>query len=210
MAGDNDELPQDVVEELLGVPEASLPTSDLMNMLSARATELMHIEVRISQIKAEEQELLDRRQELSTRVLPEIMDQAMVDRIGIPGMLSDVILEPHFHANIKSEWPDDKRNLAFAKLEELGGGSMIRTTVEVSFQRGEYELAKDLVSHIQRWNGLQGREVRMNSSVPWNSLTAFIKDAFESGRKALPLEELGARISRRCRVIARTSKKVRR
>lgn len=204
MVSDHD-VPVDLVEELIGVPEASLPTSDLMATLSSKATELMMIEVRLKQIEEEERDLLDRRQALAARELPDLMDQAQIDRVGIPGMLSDVVMEPWYHANIKADWDYDKREAGFRALEDLGGGDLIRTTVSVSFQKGEHDLANDLVRHIERWNGLQGRPVKRDMNVPWASLTSFVKDMVVSGRPGIfgYLDTLGATVSRRCRVIAR-------
>lgn len=176
-----------------------LPSQDVVSKIYERAAELARIETRIADLRVEIDSLRDDHVALSTKELPALFDQVGTDRFGVPGWHADVVLEPVYKAGISVEWPEERRETAFAEVERLGGGDMIRVQVSVQFGAKEFDLAAQFVQYIDRWNGLGGRAVSITKTIPWNTLTAWLR---EMSRKRVPmdLQAMGAYVGRACKI----------
>lgn len=177
-----------------------LPTPrDRLNQVYERARELAELEQKISAMEREIERLQDDRKALSQKVLPDLFDYLQTDRLGVPGMSADVVLKNDIHANISKSWPREQQDAGFAELSRLKADDLMRYKVSVDFGRGEEEKAADFVRYISRWNHMPGHTIVTDRSVPWNTLTKFVREML---KKNVPvnLGVLGASATRACHI----------
>ena len=91
---------------------------------------------------------------------------------------------------------------AFAWLSEHGHGDIIRRTYTVSFGKGEEQLALDFEKVLNE------SETPYSASygVPWNSLTAWLKEQIEKFKIVPPLHLFGATVGKVVDIKARKEK----
>lgn len=146
------------------------------------AREAISLEYEIKDMQEVLNEKTKRKTELLTKVLPDSMNEAGIDNIGIPaegnlpGM--DVKLRPFYNANIAANWPEVKRKEAFDYLESLGEGDLIKTDVTVNFGREDRQAALDFVKRLVDDDGLEN--VSIKEAVHFQTLTAWLKDQIEN------------------------------
>jgi hypothetical protein len=176
-----------------------------MAQIYERAAEMARLESVIAEKKRELLELEDDRAKLAHVTLPQLFDQVHTDRIGVPGWNADIEMVTYCHASITKEWPDERREEAFAELERVGGDDMIKITVAVPFSKKEFELAAEFLRYVRGWNRLGGHEVRVEKVVAWNTLTKFVEDLV---RRKVPLDlaKIGAIVRRECAIAWRKTK----
>lgn len=209
----------DAVPPLLDVTRA--PTDQATRRVAAAARELALADARLKRAEALCEQVRQRRNHLATKVLPELMDSAGQDRAGLPDMGCDVVVEPVCSAVIRADWPLDKREAAFAHLEALGAGDLVRATLVVEFAREDLPLARRLHEAVVKWLAQRrGAEpaVSLNMGVHWKTLTSWLANhlareqehdphAAPRNTPAVDLETLGATVGRICRVVPRKKDK---
>jgi hypothetical protein len=197
-----DDTPSDVIADL----GLTLPPRDVLIQIYERSAELAGIEVELARLAEEMQRLNDDRSKLAQDILPGLFDRVHTDHFGVPGWSADIVLEPVIHAAIKKDWTDEAQEAGFAELERLHGGDMVRVTLSVSFDKRELELAEELRQYIKRWNRWENRDIRMEKTVAWNTLTKFVGDMVRK-RVPMDLQKLGAKVYRQCRIVWRKDKR---
>jgi hypothetical protein len=127
------------------------------------------------------------------------MSKVGQDRIGLEAHGVDLVKEAYYHANIAADWPEEKRQIAFDWLVSSGNEDLIKTTFTMQFPRKMFDVAVWLKKQVAKlkFPG-KGKEIEMPEAVvtlgvPWNTLTAFVKEQIEKGAE-LPLETLGATV----------------
>jgi metal-sulfur cluster biosynthetic enzyme len=150
-------------------------------------------EGRINDLKsvlAEESKAL---QQMKMVTLPELFTQAGIDQLGLPAEGNnpayDFKRRTSTHASIGADWDDERRKEAFKVLEENGGKDLIKTEITVYIPSELRKLAKKVLAALKPFKGI---EVETNLTVPWNTLTAFVKEATQQRGLILPLDKLGA------------------
>jgi hypothetical protein len=93
-----------------------------------------------------------------------------------------VSLEDHYYANISARWDEDRRERAFAYMEKQGLGDLIKHELVIHIGLGEKKLYARVVKALRRVSGIVVQDIK---SVPWNTLTSWLKETYDSG------EELG-------------------
>lgn len=179
-----------------------IPDSGKLRALGRACAQFVDLENRI---KTTEEALVLMKEEfdqLRRRRLPSLFNECMVDSIGVPQAGVDVEVRPRFHANIKADWPENQREEGFRALEAAGGGDIIRIGLHIHFRPGEIKKAQAVVRYLQAWNEFENRPIQTSREVPWNTLTAFVREQIEAGR-VVPLEKLGATVGQECRVVRR-------
>lgn len=199
-----DEIPADILDDA-GIT-ALIPSGTVIEKIYQHAAELASLEAQIAQKSEELQRLQDDRTKLASKTLPALFDQVQTDKFGVPGWNADVVLEPVVHAAIKKEWPDEDQEAAFTELERIGGGDMVKVTVSVQFDKQELDMANALYLYIKRWNEFGNRPIRMEKTVPWNTLTKFVKEMLQK-RVPMNLEKMGAQVFRHCKIVWRKDNK---
>lgn len=127
-------------------------------------------------------ELEKRRLERVSRLdIPTLMEELGMQEFTLKSG-EKVQVKRHIKASITDEHHDD----AFLWLRRNGHGSLIKNEVKAQFGRGEDDKAK-LLLQFCRNNGFVASQ---KESVPWNTLTAFVKEQLEKGVN-VPREILG-------------------
>ena len=136
---------------------------------------------------------------LYQNTIPDLMDDAQVDIIGIPpaGNLPgiDYRLVPYFRAGIAASWPNEKREAAFELLKKLGVEELIKTEVSVRLPKGKLAIAKKIMAAAKALHATP----ELKKTVHTNTLTAWLRSFYLDDKKALPasdLEKIGASVGR--------------
>ena len=180
-----------------------MASDDKLRTVSAAAKKYADLDARIRQLENVDLPALKKeREELARRTLPSLFEQIGTDRIGVPDQDVDVVIEPYYHANIKSDWPDEQREAAFDHLEQdLELGSIVSCTVTMTFRRGERELAKECEELLRSSKFANTHLPVVRMEVPWNTLTASLKEVAQRGDSSkIDLEKLGATIGQTAKV----------
>lgn len=158
-------------------------------------------EVRDLQLSVEELEvrIREQRAELYRRLHEDLPE--MFSRAGTKGLTLEpegnlpayaVKVGPYYHANIAADWDDARREDAFEALGELGGQDLVKTVITVELGRGERALAQKVEAGLAK----AGVPFRRSLGVPWNTLTAFVRELIEERKIMPPLDRLGATVGR--------------
>ena len=148
----------------------------------------------IKRIEEQEEQLkqsMKLKWEMESRQLPDLFEEAGVDRVGIPAdgnhPAYDAVRSPYYHANI----PAEQKENAFNWLEREGHGDLIKTVVKVELGRGEREKAKEVETLLQEL----GVDYSRDLGVPWNTLTAWLKEQIEKHGNIPPLSLIGGTVA---------------
>lgn len=183
------------------------PKTDEIEELSKLGVKLVNLDAEIEYLNKKLEEVKKQRLQVAMIELPEFMTKVGQDKIGLAGVGErgvDLVLENYYHANIASDWEPERREAAFKWLEESGNGDLIKTVLSMAFPRREYDRARvtydllcGLINMLMDAGLMEGEppEPKIEMTVPWNTLTAFVREQTEKG-EALPLETLGATVGR--------------
>jgi hypothetical protein len=190
-----------------------MPTDEQSRIIAIKAQELVDKEAEIAKAEIALDKLKRERHELAARVLPELMDQAQTDNIGVPASNTDIKLVQEYHASIKADWPDERREAAFEHLRELDAEELITANVTLTFPRDHFAMAERFASAAREWlNKARTNSVRIDfkQTVHHGTLTAFVRDYVQTPidlnappRVSLDFDKLGATAHRICKVIPR-------
>lgn len=173
---------------------SSIPNEANLSRVRAKARELYDTSARVAELEAELKAAKTRRWELQMRELPDIMAEVGVDKIGLPGVDVDIVSRPYVRANISAEWDTERQESGFAEIERVGGGDIIRLTLSFNFGRGMYDELQEFLDKIKGLNlSFSPPEAEIAKTVPWNTLTAFVREQVERGT-VLDLDKLGATV----------------
>lgn len=169
------------------------------------AKDLIDVTANIEHVEKQLKDLKKRRAEIESREIPDLFGEIGVDSVGIPDGNCDVVVKPFYKANIAATWDEERREQAFRWLEENGYGDIISIDVTVSFKRGERALADSFLDVIRKsFPGANSHPPVMKMGVPWNTLTALVKEQIERG-EAIPLDVLGATVGQVASITKRKS-----
>jgi len=180
-----------IIEELERA--ASAPAEDRLEAVRSAVRARRDLAREIADLEEKLDVLSKRRHRLDTETLPEMFMSIGVDRIGLPAEGNepavDAVLSNLYNASIPAKWDAERREKAFAKLEELGLGAIVRRVVESDFGPGE-EGWKRVVDALEAL----GVSFSVKDTVHWKTLTAGIQSLCEAGKtpSAPDLETVGA------------------
>lgn len=153
--------------------------------------EARDVDIRISRLSEETSSLGKKKLALVHEELPAMFAAAGIDSMGLEadGDLPayDTKLKPFYKASI----PKDKKAEAFAWLRKNKHGDMIKNMFSVAVGAGDDAKAKKLEAFLKK----EGFDYERDQGVPWNTLTAFVKEQIEDRKvrpSDLPLDLLGA------------------
>lgn len=130
--------------------------------------------------------------QITSTELPDMFDEYGVSSVGIPaeGNAPAYIAEtkPYYKAQIR----DENANEAHAWLDKHGHGDLIKNMFSVEFGRTENKAADKLRQILEKMDV----DFTQKKTVPWNTLTAFVKEQIEKHNATLPLDLLGATVGR--------------
>ena len=196
------ELDTTILHELQSDVRAAITPPDKLLALRAKVVEFIQLQKDVDRLDEELKTATKALVNMARKELPDLFDECGMDRMGIPGTNVDVAVKPYYHANIKAEWPEAKREEGFQAVIALGGEDLVRVTLSIVYGPSEYDQAMECLEHLRKQNWFGNRHVELEKNVPWNTLTGFLRERVEAG-DAVPLDKLGATVSRQCRVETR-------
>lgn len=136
--------------------------------------------------------------------IPEMMNDAGVDLVGVKDKGVDVRLDMYCKAAIPKGWSPEKKTKAFDHLRELGGEDLIKTEISVKSGRGNAESMRRMYERIQQMAAEYEIDVStgIDDGVQWNSLSSFVKTAMENG-DPVDLELLGAHYGETAKIVSK-------
>ena len=174
------------------MPAAS-PNVDKLDALRDKVREQRDLLISIADAEERVRELKEELNNLQSVDLPELFTAANVDVVGLPaeGNLPayDAKLAPYYHANIGADWEADRRSAAYSWLDDHAPG-LIKTTITVVLDRGDRATAVKVRAGLDK----AGIEYDEGLSVPWATLTKFVRETVEEKGTLPPLELLGATV----------------
>lgn len=172
--------------------------ADKLEALKAEAVKARILELEIADLEERLQQKQEQLTKLYRSTLPDMMEEAGVDTIGVPpsGNLpgTDYEIKPYYSANIAASWDPGKREDAFSVLKKYKAESLIKTEVKSNFGKGQMAAAKKLITAAKKLKAA----VSIKQSVHPGTLSAWLREIYSSG-KALPasdLEKIGALVGR--------------
>jgi hypothetical protein len=170
------------VDERLTRSQSPEPTDGLS--VCERASErLRDLELRKEQLQEELKQVNIAINKLQFEDLPRTFEKygqmsafELRARGNLPAMR--VSIEDYYRANIVANWKEERREKAFKFLEKRGLGDLIKHELVVHIGLGEKKLYERVVKALSRVKGAAVMDVK---SVPWNTLTAWLKEHYESG-----------------------------
>jgi len=187
-------------DEIVGFTHA--PSEQESLSLTELGVRLYVVDSAIADAETLIERLREEKRKISHEDLPRKMQELGQDNIGLPSQGVDLRLEPYYHANIAASWEAERKDAAFRYLEDSGNGDLIKTNLVISFPRRAKHKADWLLGVIDRVKQLiesEGGEVHdvpvpsVEMTVPWNTLTAFVREQVESG-EPIDLDVLGATV----------------
>lgn len=170
----------------------AIPSEQKTKLLAETAKELVELDGTITRLEETLKTMKDERYTLQTKTLPDIMGEIGVENIGVEGV--NVVLTKKVHANISKDWDDDRKNRAFEHLRQLQGEDLIKSTLSVSAGKSSDDKMRMLTQRVQQMLAeLQlDASVKLEPTVAWNSLTAFVKEVLKAGDIPVELDTIGA------------------
>lgn len=177
--------------------EMPAPPPDKLDRLRAHVREVRDLNKEIADAEAALAERKGRLNVLVHETLPGLYREAQVTVVGLepegnhPGYEGKI--KPYYKANISADWPEDRRAAAFAWIESPKGGDtpdIIKTIITIELGKADRKTA------LKVTKGLDKAKIpyKEGLGVPWNTLTAFVKECIETRRIMPPLETLGATV----------------
>lgn len=115
--------------------------------------------------------------------LPDLFTQLGVRRLDIEAEGNapafTATLNPYYKAVIQAGWDDERREEAFALLEDIGLGSLVKWTVTATLGSDAEEKAR-YVSSLLSADHIPHAVAR---DISWTTLTAAIREMHESGHQ---------------------------
>lgn len=170
---------------------AAVPDSKMQEMAKL-AQELVDLDSEVSSLEQTLKDKKTRRHTVQTKELPDLMNEIGVDVTGVGGVR--VELKQKCHASISSAWDDEKKVRAFEHLREIGGEDLIKQTLVVTAGKGSDEKMLAIAQRVRQMLAEVELEagIKLEPSVQWNTLTAFIRSVLEEGSTPVDLEVVGA------------------
>lgn len=206
---------QSNTEEVVGFTDA--PSEGESRDLTTMGRELFMVDSNISALESQLEAAKVRRKELTEKELPDYMMKVGQDLIGLPEFGVDLELDYYYHANIAADWEPEKRQTAFDYLASLGEEDMIKAEFTILFPKYMLPVARWLAEQVKKLKPKmeiseevgsgKKRTVRkvmrtvdipeavVGLSVPWNTLTAWLKRRLQAGEE-VDLDVLGATVGR--------------
>lgn len=192
----------DRVRALAQKHNAAPVSEDKLEKVRDRVREARDLDVKIAQYAQEAAGAGERKNAILFNELPEMFDEVKITSLGLDAE-GDL---PAYHTELKDFYkasiPKDKEEPAFKWLEKNKHGDMIKTVITIELGRGDRATAKLVEDFLKKQKVGYTRKL----AVPWNTLTAFVKEQTEK-QIALPLDLLGATIGRVVKLIPVKEKK---
>lgn len=178
---------------------AAPPPADKIERIKAAVRRLRDLTARKEDATAMIREISREVDQIERTELVNLFDEAGIDHVSLPPEGNypgyQAKAQPYYYANIKVDWPEAQREAAFRWLVDRQCGDLIKTVVVVELGLGEAAKTKQVIEALRKIG--VAHDVR--KSVPWNTLTAFVKEQSDKLDEA-DRATLGATVGRIVRV----------
>lgn len=151
--------------------------------------EKVHLEDRLREVNESIKKIRE-------QTLVDLMDGAQVRNLGVDASGNkpafEVEIKPYCHANIGADWEPERRAAAFSWITDNKHGDMIKGVFTIQLGRGTSKLQTQLRAALKKMK----IDYTYDRTVPWNTLTAFVKEQVEVYHMTPPLDLLGATVGR--------------
>lgn len=175
--------------------DAATPNEDALKKVRALVASRRDLQQEANSLEERAKEKQRAIRDMDYKILPELFSVVGIDRLGLPAEGNqpalEAVLSDYYRANIAADWSEERRGAAFAHLQKLGMGELIRRNFEVSFAPDDPAWS-DFANLLTD----QGIPFSMRMSVPWQTLTAALRALYEGGSRlsAVDLEAIGATV----------------
>jgi hypothetical protein len=167
-----------------------------ITQLRAKATELRDVNREIEDTEQRLKELGERKIAIETGELVDMMDQLRMRSFELEAEGNHPALQfkagAFYRANIAASWPEDQRRAAFEYLDGEGAGDLVKVVVTATFSRGERDKADRAMQLLIG----AGFTPSISLSVPWTTLTAWLKEQVERLSRMPKLDLIGGQVGR--------------
>jgi hypothetical protein len=172
--------------DLIESDDTTFATPITMEKLRAKAKELRDARQRVDDLEETLKQAKALATQLETKELPDLFSQAKTKAIEVEAEGNNPAFSARKSPYYKAVLPEES-GPGLTWLEDNGHGDIVKAVYTVKLPRGTEEMSKALKDFLEE--GLY--EYELKETVPWTTLTAFVKEQIEKGEK-LPLEPLGA------------------
>lgn len=180
----------------------TIPT-DRLDALRDAARGLRDKEAEIANLDERLKEAKAAANEMRHKTMVDLMQEIGVDKVGLPAEGNyppvDAELKPYYHANIAADWEPEKRQAAFNWLDSAGHGDLVKTSITILIPRDDRAMAVSIQHYLEQCNV----QHTVLLDVPWNTLTAFVREQVEKYHRTPPLETIGATVGQVVKLKAR-------
>lgn len=175
--------------------DAPAPSADKLDQIRGLARELRDGELLAADLEARISRIRERRKQIIEKELVDVMDAAGMRDFTLEGEgnLPPFAFEvgAYYHANIQADWPEEQRKKAFSWIGRYHPG-MLRNTIVVTCGKNTAAAQKKVAALCQKLK----IPFKNEYGVPWNTLTAFVREQIEEEGRTPPLDLLGATVGR--------------
>lgn len=136
----------------------------------------------VAELTAKLKEADANRRRLQEEILPEVMREAGQDILKLPSG-KYLVLENEIKARI----PANGKEEAYAYLEDIGEGGMVKRTITCDFRRDQEEEASTALNALHSSGFAQAYVEKKHS---WNTFQSWVTKQMKEG-KSLPMELFG-------------------
>lgn len=189
----------DSVAELMRADAQRPPPADKLDKLRTAIAKLRDIDFEREKLSNRSSELGKEIFELKSNTIVALFDEAKVEKITIPAEGNLPAYEMRvgwfYKANLSNVAPEDlPKSIAYIKKVEP---DLLKTTYEVHFGLNDDKRRKVFEKILKK-----GRyDYSENFGVPWNTLTAWLREQIEVKKKSPPLKLLGATVDRMAEIV---------
>jgi hypothetical protein len=181
------DMKKDLLKAIASKEDLTKSSVEALELVKNTARVVRDLTLEIKDIEAMLEEKKKKLTQITMKDLPDLFDQYSLRSIGLEaeGNLPayDLTASPYYKAVLPKE---DDAGLRW--LEDNGHGDMIRRVYTVNLDKDSEEQAKALREYLERFDlAFEEKE-----TVPWNTLTAFVKEQIEKRKTTPPLDILGA------------------
>ena len=164
--------------------DAVRPTKDKLDQVRDAVRHFRDLDLEIHMLEERIKERKVSRYNMMMGTLPEIFMKSGIDSLSLQaeGNLPayEASLNDYYHANVSTDWDDQQQEEAFDLLNKRKSADIIKHTIEIRFGLKETSLFKKFLALIRPNKEISSRVV-VHKSVPWNTLTAMIRETYEKG-----------------------------
>ncbi len=173
------------------------PDQDKLGLVVALAEEQVRLQQAADVLEEKLKKVYERSKTIAHKELPDAMDAAGTDHIGLPDMGFDVKLKPWYDGVLPKKDEPAQRQAALDWLVSNDHGDLIKTNINILFGRHENNVAIATFEMIKQYLVEQGlnNPVFLNEDIHHMTYKAFLREQTEAGI-VLPLDVLNATVGR--------------